>query len=332
MPRIDKANQRYQRIHEIFTRRMGKHSNGIKLADLADELGVSIRQLSTDIKYLKEQGAPLEYVATLKAWRYKEGQDFVVLEDQLLNDRDLSSLQIALATFSKFNMHDERLSALPEVFRKIYKASRSWMHSGNLQKNIYFDPLPKYDGAKHLTFFLKAIEESRRVEFNYLAFHAEEPKTVVFDPWFLRNYDQRWYVGGFSHDPEEQFVRVFPLERIEGVPSYSGFCHEKPRDYNAETYWKNIYGITVPRDGKVETITLKFTPIQGKYFLSSPFFEPYNIVENSPERLVIQLNLIVNMELIRKVASFGEDVEVLEPESLRNNLKEFFKKALSSLC
>ncbi len=327
MPKISKAYQRYRRIHEIFSRRRGGSSSGVKLSDLADELGISLRQLSEDIKYMQERGAPLEYVPALRAWRYRDGEDFVVLEDQLLNDSDLTSLRIAIETFNRINNHDKELGDLPEVFRKIYKASRKWTQPDSYQKTIYFDPLPKYDGAKHLTFFLKAIEESRRVEFAYRAFHADQPKTVVFDPWFLRHYDHRWYVGGFSHDPSEQFVRVFPLERIEGIPATIGYCHDKPRDYNAETYWRHIYGISVPKDGKIEQIVLEFTALQGQYFLTSPFFEPFTVLKTSSENMIIQMDIIVNTELVRKLASFGDSVRVLQPESLVETMKRFFENA-----
>jgi len=331
MPKINKAFQRYRRIHEIFSRRSGSKSAGVKLNDLADELGISVRQLSEDIKYMQDRGAPLEYVPALRAWRYKEGKDFVVLEDQLLNDADLASLRIAIETFNRINNHDKALSALPEVFHKIYKASRKWTRPDSFQKIIYFDPLPQYDGAKHLTFFLKAIDDSRRVEFCYRAFHTEQAKTVLFDPWFLRNYDHRWYVGGFSHDPDEQFVRVFPLERIEGEPINIGYCHDKPRDYNAETYWKHIYGISVPKNGKIETVVLEFKPVQGKYFLSSPFFEPYQVLETTSERLVVKLDITINTELIRKLASFGSDLKVLEPKRLVETMRQFFQRALDNL-
>jgi predicted DNA-binding transcriptional regulator YafY len=327
MPKTSKVDQRYRRIHDIFSRRRGSNTNGVKLIDLAEELDISLRQLSKDIKYMQDHGAPLEYVPALRAWRYKEGEDFVILEGQFLNGKELSILRIALETLNRINIHDKALGDLPEVFRKIYTASRNWTQPDSYKKTIYFDPPPQYDGSKHLTFFLKAIEESRRVVFGYRAFHAEQAKTVVFDPWFLRHYDHRWYVGGYSHDPSEQFVRVFPLERIEGVPENIGYCHDKPRDYNAETYWRHIYGISVPKDGKIETVLLEFTSLQGRYFLTSPFFEPFNMQESSSDHVVIQMNIIVNTELVRKLASFGDGVRVLQPASLATTMQRFFENA-----
>ena len=179
--------------------------------------------------------------------------------------------------------------------------------------------------------FLKSIEESRRVEFQYLAFHAETPKTVVFDPWFLRHYDRLWYVGGFSHDPSELFVRVFPLERIHGKPVIAGYFHDKPPDYDAATYWKHIYGITVPPNRAIEKILLEFSPIPGKRFLSTPFVEPFVVVESTEQHLVVELNLLINPDLIRKLASYGAEVRVLQPPGLVETMKAFYREALERL-
>lgn len=326
MPKDKNPTQRYRRIHDLFSLRRGRNAV-IKLQDLADDLGISLRQLSDDMAYMREKGAPFEYVAALRGWRYAEGRDFLMIDDQLLSDEDVLNIRIAIETFNKINNRDKAFGDLPEVFRKIYKASRKWTQPDTYQKHIYFDPLPHYEGGKYLHFFLKAIEDQRRVEFQYLAFHADVPKTVLVDPWFLRHYDRRWYVGGFSHDSAELFVRTFPLERITGTPEHKGFYHDKPAEYNAETYWKNIYGISVPKNPQIEAIIIAFKPIQAKYFLSTPFFQPFTIIEHTREQLVVQLDIIPNIDLVRKLASLGADVQVLSPTHLAQDIMQFHLEA-----
>ena len=134
-------------------------------------------------------------------------------------------------------------------------------------------------------------------------------------------------MGGFSHDPAELFVRVFPLERIAGNPETTGFFHDKPAQYTADTYWKHIYGITVPPQGKVEEVILAFTAIQGKYFTHTPFVEPFDILEDTPEKLVVRLLIIPNIDLTRKLASLGDSVRVEAPLALAETLKSFHLKA-----
>ncbi len=326
MPKDKNPVERYRRIHEIFQRRRGSRAI-IKVKDLADELGISVRQLGDDMKYMRDKGAPFEYIATDRGWRYQDGRDFTFVDDQILTDEDVMNIRIAIETFNKIHNRDQSLGNLPKVFHKIYKAARKWTQPGNLQKSIYFDPLPHYEGSRHVRFFLQSIEESRRVEFQYQGYHAPAPKTVVFDPWFLRHYDRRWYLGGFSHDPAEQFVRTFPLERMVGTPRTVGFFHDKPPDYDAESYWRHIYGITVPPGRGVEEVILQFSFIQGCYFLDTPFFEPFEVLERDEEKLVVRIQVIPNIDLVRKIASLGSDLHVVAPESLVQEMRKFHQRA-----
>jgi predicted DNA-binding transcriptional regulator YafY len=331
MPRSKNPLARLQRINDLFLTRSSA-KGVIKAEELAEELGISLRQLRTDMEELRDMGAPLQYDPVLKGWRYRQGEYFTILHDIPLTGEDLAGLRIAVETLAKVN-HLKGFEQLPEIFGKIHRAARKWM-GGSAQvvgKSVYFDPLPRYDGGKHLPFFLEAIDHGRRVTFQYQPFQTDTPKTVVFDPWFLRHYEGRWYVGGFSHDPEEQFVRVFPLERIISLPESIGYCRDKPHDFDAAAYWRHIYGITIPRGGQVETVEVAFSPLQGKYFLSSPFFEPFEVLERSAERLVVRFQLIVNNELVRKLASYGADARVLKPAGLVDKMRTFFREASASL-
>ena len=324
MPKDKKPFERLLRINDLLNLRKGGQAV-VTARELMDVLGISRRQLVEDLRQLKERGAPLEYVAAQRGYRYTDAFDF---SDNIpLSADDVLHLRMAVELLAKVN-HLEGFQRLPEVFEKIRRSVRRWVDRQATEKAIYFDPLPHYEGGVHLSFFLRAIEGSHRVEFDFQAFHSTAPKRVVFDPYFLRHYDRRWYVGGFSHDPSEGFIRTFPLERIVGTPVQTGYFHHKPKDYNPDTYWKHIYGITIPPGGVVEEVLVEFSPIQGKYFLTTPFFEPYEVLEDSPERLLVRLRIIPNIDLVRKLASYGKAAKVLQPQSLANKLKLHFQEGL----
>jgi predicted DNA-binding transcriptional regulator YafY len=328
MPRTKDPQARLQRLNDLFLRSTSAQAV-LKLEDIARRLDISIRQLRVDFDQLKDMGAPLEYDRILRGWRYRPGEPFSIVDNIALTGEDLSALRIAIEMVSKAN-HLRRFDHLPKVFEKIYRAARRWLAPDEnvLGKIVYFDPVPQYDGSKHLHFFLEAIERKRRVEFTYQPFHEGGTRKVQFDPWFLRYYDRRWYVGGWPHDTGEHFVRVFPLERIAGTPATIGYSHDKPPTFDAQSYWRYIYGITTPPDGLIEDIVLSFNSLQGKYFESSPFFEPFDIVERTSDHLVVRFQMMINIELTRKIASFGADVEVLSPPRLRERIREFHQQAV----
>lgn len=324
MPKDKKPAERYKRIHEIFEGRTSQRAV-VRLDDLADELGISVRQLNKDMNWMRERGIVFEYVAGERGWRYPEHHAAAFIDDEILTKEDLLHIRMAVEMMNKINAPGTSTGNLSQIFQKIYRAARKWTHTKKLEKIIYFDPLPHYEGGKHLLFFIEAIEYKKKTAFSYQAFHAKAPRRVVFHPWFLRHYDRRWYAGGYA--VEEDLVRVFPLERIVGQPSYEGYFYDKPPMYDAETYWKYLYGITVPPGAKPQHILLAFTPLQGQYFIKTPFFEPYKIIEQTENHTIIELFLMVNIDLIRKLASLGNEVYVIEPETLRSEMQAFFQAA-----
>ena len=324
MPANKNPSDRLFQLNDIFNQRFGANS-AVGNKELEEKLGVKRSILFQDFDKLKALGAPLEYSASLRGHRYTA--IFPYADRILFTPDELAHLRIGVELLSKIH-HLEGFQKLPTVFQKIRRAITKWSVEEAPRKAIFFDPLPKYEGGKHLAFLLQAIENQWQITFDYLAFHAEKPKTVVFDPYFLRHYDRRWYVGGFSHDPLERFIRTFPLERIVGTPVQSGYFHDKPKDYNPDNYWKNIFGITVPPGGVVEEVELWFSAIQGKYFLTTPFFEPFKVLSQTAEGLVVKLRLIPNFDLVRKLGSLGADVKVLKPPKLAEQVKAFHKKGL----
>jgi predicted DNA-binding transcriptional regulator YafY len=319
MPKNKSPHQRYQRIHELITR-YSSATAVVKMSFLREQLGISQSQLDQDFRVLREEyNLPLQYDYRLKGWRYSE--PVVSLDDNtLMTKNELLLLRMSIEMLDKGGQL-KNFDALPGLFSRIRKASREWVNPRSTKKAIYFDPLPQYAGSAHLGFFLEAIDYNKEVQFDYRSFRADDPgKTVVLKPYFLRHYERKWYVGGHTNDPSENFVRVFPLERITNTPAYTGHFFRQPEGYDAQSYWKNIYGITIPPSGAIERVVLSFDGMAGRYFLASPFYEPFTVVEESAEKVVIALHLIPNVDLVRKLMSLADGLTILEPESLRLEL------------
>ena len=324
MSRTSQAFERYQRINDLLNLRKGSQSF-VTSKELTDELNIGLRQLRTDMEKMRNLGAPLEYVARERGWRYSRPFDFS--ESIPLSAEDIMQLRLATATLAQIN-EIPAFSGLTEVFEKIRLSVRRWVSREATAKAIYFDSIPTYQGSAHLAFFLRAIEETKQVLFQYQGFHASSPKNCKFDPYFLRQHNQRWYVGGFSHDPTELFIRTYPLDRVVGKPEFSGHYFDKPPNYHPPDYWRNIIGINRPAHSKVEKVVLEFNYLQGRYFLSKPFFEPFKILEKDSDRLVIELKLILDIEFMRRIAGLGSEVKVLEPMHLADEVQAFFRRAL----
>ena len=327
MSRNGQAFERYQRINDLFNRRKGEMAV-VTTEEILRKLEISERQWRTDKQKLEELGAKFDYDGKLRGWRYAEPFNF---SDNIpFTLEDMYNLRLAVATLAQLN-HIADFKDLPQTVNKIRKAVGRWVDHESQHKTIYFDPLPQYEGSRHLPFFMDAIEKEQQVQFDYFSFQATSAKNYVFDPYFLRQHHQRWYLGGWSHDPDEGFIRTFPLERIEGEPIRTGQYIDftlKPQNFNPTTYWQHVIGINRPARGTIEAVVLQFNRVQGKYFESQPFFQPYTILERTEDKLVIQMDLMIEIELIRKIASYGHEVRVLAPAGLVAQMSAFFEKAV----
>ena len=151
----------------------------------------------------------------------------------------------------------------------------------------------------HLVVLVEETEDAEVVEvgkrrlhkaplFNYPVF-GKEVNDVV---------DKRHLVG----------AEVAPVEEVgKGGFGCSGF--------------RDIIGVSIPEDGVVEEIQLKFTAQQAKYIQTKPLHPSQHVLEETREYTIFTFRLMQNYELESLILSFGERVEVLRPEGLREKVK-----------
>ncbi|MBQ2533343.1 MAG: WYL domain-containing protein, partial [Lachnospiraceae bacterium] len=77
----------------------------------------------------------------------------------------------------------------------------------------------------------------------------------------------------------------------------------------------------------VQDIKLRFSQKRLQYVLTKPIHKSQKC--SDPDNGIISLQLIPNRELESLILSFGPDVEVLEPLSLRNQIQEKVKESFS---
>jgi predicted DNA-binding transcriptional regulator YafY len=60
--------------------------------------------------------------------------------------------------------------------------------------------------------------------------------------------------------------------------------------------------------------------IAAKYIISQPFHTSQEVVKEGKNKTTFSIDVIISEELIRSFLSFGGEIEILEPESLRNTM------------
>ena len=187
----------------------------------------------------------------------------------------------------------------------------------SLHDRIFFDEVPSKD--KFLSIIIQAIRDGKKVEIRYQSYRKPDEDHFVFEPYFLKEFKRRWYLYGYKGDPDG--CRMLALDRmITATITSESFI--LPKEFSADGYFGNIYGVRVYSDMKPEKVLLKVSPMQTKYFRSLPLHRSQEEVETHEDYSIFSYFLTTDYDFKQDVLSYGKDVEVLEPASLRNTLRE----------
>jgi len=195
-----------------------------------------------------------------------------------------------------------------------------------------------------LPVFYKAITDRHVLRFFYQRF-GQEPFELTFHPQFLKEYNGRWFVFGDAerllvdeHDEEErETFKVYnvPLDRIVGDVSMIDNVEYIPAEKGIyQRFFNDIIGVTHEKGAKVEQVVIRTkTEYQHGLLLTKPLhysqketlaFGKYEDGEYGEVTLMIE----PNRELRGKILAYGQYLEVIQPQSLREQLKDIIKQQM----
>lgn len=179
-------------------------------------------------------------------------------------------------------------------------------------------------GTENLYGLLHAVKNRLRIKFSYQKFWDVEKSHRLADPYVLKEFKNRWYI--LAKDNKDNTVKSFALDRITNF-EITNLPFVWPANYNAEESYKYCFGIISPNENSPQEVVLSFDPFQGKYIKTLPLHETQQIIIDNEVELQIQLNVYVTHDFIMELLSFGNDVKVLQPKSLADEIKGAHQRA-----
>ena len=142
----------------------------------------------------------------------------------------------------------------------------------------------------------------------------------------MKVYNQRWYIIGYLN--EHEGLRNVALDRTTEM-ELTDKSFVVPKDFDAEEYYANTVGIFVNEDLKPQKVVLRVYGVYVEYMRSLPLHSSQEEIKTSDgEYSDFQYWLCFTPELITKILSMGEKVEVLEPDILK---KEVLKRLFNTI-
>ena len=169
-----------------------------------------------------------------------------------------------------------------------------------------------------LPIVLEALKDLRLVNFDYKPYRKESSTHYFnFQPHALKMFERRWYLIGRYHKTH----RTFALDRMTNVALQEENFKRDPK-FDLEKMFSGSYGIIV-EDIPVESIWLKVEAHQANYLRSLPLHRTQTELPcKDKDYAIFALRVRPTLDLRQKILSLGSAVEVLKPESLREEMRE----------
>ena len=173
-------------------------------------------------------------------------------------------------------------------------------------------------GVENVQIILEAIDKSKGIECKYYSFNRQTVKHQLLIPYFLRTWEQRWYLAA-EPDNRHHGISIFALERMEDIK----LTEKKMLPSNkvtAEEYFDGSFGINHSDDQKQETIRIKIYGSQVEYVRALPIHESQMELETTPEWSIFEYRLVPCYNFYQQLLWHREKLEVIEPNYIREKL------------
>jgi predicted DNA-binding transcriptional regulator YafY len=287
---------------------------------LIEDVVISVRQIQIDLHYLRDSAyaAPIEeYYDSLdkrkKYYRYSDPE--YTIRKQPLKPDDRDALNEALQSLLAFE-------GRPEV---------QWIHEliGRIQPDsernetptaISYEENPESVGMEHIHPLFQAIRKKTPLEVTYLPFG--KPQVIHFiSPYLLKEYNNRWYIlcktNRFDHLTCLALDRIKQIEPISKNPFIA-----YPEDDDPKEFFFDFIGVTWEKN-PVENVSLFIKKSRISYVLTKPIHhtQRHKSLPENPEWDEITLKLIPNKEFYSQMLFFGDDLKIISPDSVKNQMK-----------
>ena len=183
-------------------------------------------------------------------------------------------------------------------------------------------------GVENVQIILEAIDQGKGIECEYYSFNRKTVKHQLLIPYFLRTWEQRWYLAA-EPDNHHHGISIFALERMEDIKLTEDIMHPSNK-ITAEEYFDGSFGVNHSDNQKPETIRIKVYGAQVEYIRALPIHESQKEVETTSEWSIFEYRLIPCYNFYQQLLWHREKLEVIEPSAIREELKSTLQKMLSN--
>jgi len=337
--------------HHYYTRTQLLNAVNDSLKGIDEALQVCKRTIEMDLRDMEDI-----FLIELDESKVINGKKVIRYADQTrsifskpLSDDEKMLLNEVLNTLGQFSGLDN-FEWLDDLKTKLgnqlsFGGSEFDTKNGVLQnKVISFSSNEFLKNKEYLGWFFSAITNKKVVSITYRQFDAEKAQEIIAYPYMLKQYKDRWYLlctptcdKKLPYNPH--FIATIPLDRIEAYEEVQNIPYVKCQ-VNIDELFDDIVGVTYYWDKPVEHVVFAVHKSSANYIRTKPM-HPYQTELSKEDQAKLHrenpkledysffsLDCKLNYELSSLFRSYGANLVVISPESLRIEMGENARKLL----
>lgn len=286
--------------------------------------GIGKRTIQLDIQNMRSEklGYNAPIIVTDKKYYSYEDKDYSISNSPIIQ-QDLETLNEVLHVLKQFNgfVYFQELNGMvTRLEDKLYKQK----HKG--KSYIHFEKNELLKGLKHIDSLYKAIINKKVIEITYQSFKARFPQKIVFYPYLLKEYRNRWFVLGANR--MRNSIMILALDRIEDFYELKSEKYQKA-EFEVSTYFNDVIGVSKMPNQTPQLIVMRITADHAPYIITKPLHVSQKILSEDAGGTIFSIEVIWNFELEREILGFGEYVKILSPKRLSRKIQSRIKHALT---
>lgn len=189
--------------------------------------------------------------------------------------------------------------------------------SKNLKERILLEDIPS--GLQHLQPIIRAMKENYLLNITYKSYWSDEECSFDVKPYCIKLFKQRWYMVAKSTHAyyNDKPPMIYSLDRILQL-TVKQETFEMPKDWNSKEFFEGCFGVCRSLD--VEIVKLKVSASQANYIRDLKLHDTQEEVERNEDYSIFTYSLRPEFDFQQELLRHGEDVEVLEPQWLREEM------------
>ena len=310
----------------LLIQRLARSRAGAGLEELAEELGCVRRTVYRDLDALMYAGFPVTSEKRDGKVYYRFLETFQMGQipftpDELLA---LAFSEDLLKTLEGTVFHDSIQAALAKI-----RAGLGPELSGYLERlgdgfRVLPGPHKRYAAYRDTIRTLnEGVLENQTLEMRYRTGRTGEESTRRVDPYKV------WYHGGalyvIGHDHRSVEIRTFSVDRILAIDKTTE-SFEVAADFDFDAYTASSFGVVAE---PAVPVRIRFNSDWASYVTEREWHASQTATPLPEGGLELSMEVGGSRELANWVLSFGGGAEVLEPQTLREEVRASLETALA---